>query len=78
MQNIYFFETVSPKNHGQVCMDRKGYQGKLLVLFTENIPTINTSTEKYEKIMAAHLQKHNVRSVRAWPLPHPLPFSTPK
>ena len=50
MQDVYFYETVSPKNHGQVCMDRKFYQDALLVSFTANPPSITTANHTDEKI----------------------------
>ena len=45
-----FSETVSPKNHGQVCLYIKGYKDKLLVSFTATTPYITTATHRGEKI----------------------------
>ena len=37
-----FSKTLSPKNHGEVSFDKKGYQDAVLVSFTEIPPTITT------------------------------------
>ena len=39
-----FYEMVSPKTHGQVCLDQKQYQYALLVSFTSTTPPITTAT----------------------------------
>ena len=39
-----FYETLSPKKHGQVCLDRKDYYDALPVSFTANTPDITTAT----------------------------------
>ena len=39
-------ETVSPKNHGQVSLDKKGYQDALIFFSTANLPAITTYTRK--------------------------------
>ena len=45
----FFSKTVLPKNHGQVFMDRKGYQDALIVSFTANTPAITTATHTGEE-----------------------------
>ena len=45
-----FYETISLKNHGQVCLDRKCYQGSLLVLFIETTPASTTATYTFKQI----------------------------
>ena len=37
-------ETVLPKNHGQVCLDSKGYQDTLLFKLNANPPIITKDT----------------------------------
>ena len=49
-----FSETVSPKNHGQVCLYIKGYKDKLLVSFTATTPSITTATHTGEKYLLYH------------------------
>ena len=44
-QKILFYETVSPKNHGQVYLD------SLLVSFNANTPDITTASHKGEKYL---------------------------
>ena len=45
-----FYETLSPKNHGQVIFDKKGYQNAVLVSFTATLPAISTATHTGEQI----------------------------
>ena len=45
-----FYETLSPKNHGQVIFDKKGYQDAVLVSFTATSPAITTSTHTGKQI----------------------------
>ena len=54
-----FSETLSPKNHGQVCLDRKGYQYELLVSFTLTTSAISAATHTDEQLsyMYSKLQK---------------------
>ena len=55
-----FSETVSPKNHGQVCLDGKVYQDTLLVSFNSTSSEINTSTHTGEQISSL---PQNVRNI---------------
>ena len=41
-----FYETLSPKKHGQVSFDKKGYQDIILVSFTASPPKITTAIHK--------------------------------
>ena len=41
---MFFPETLSPKNHGQVSFDKRGYLDAVLVSFTATPPEINTPT----------------------------------
>ena len=45
-----FYGTLWPKIHGQVCLDRKCYQGSLLVLFIETTPASTTATYTFKQI----------------------------
>ena len=44
-----FSETLSPKNHGQVSFDKKGYHDAVLVSFTATPPNITTTIHTREK-----------------------------
>ena len=48
--NILFYEILSPKHHGQVSFDKKGYQDTVLVSFTATRPDITTATHAAGKI----------------------------
>ena len=39
-----------PKHHGQVSLDKKGYQGAFLVSFTATPPSITTAIHTGEQI----------------------------
>ena len=45
-----FFETLSPKNHGQVSFGKKGYQDSVLVLFVATPPNSNTDIQTGKQI----------------------------
>ena len=45
-----FSEAISPKNHGQLCLDIKRYQDVILVSFTATTPTTTTETHTVEQI----------------------------
>ena len=44
-----FSKTVSIKNHGKVCLDRKAYHDALLVSFTAKTPSTITSYNEEKK-----------------------------
>ena len=41
-----FYETLSPKKHGKVIFDKKGYQYAVLFSFTAITPVITTATHR--------------------------------
>ena len=45
-----FPEILSPKHHGQVSFDKKGYQDAVIVSFTATSTTINTAIHTGEQI----------------------------
>ena len=45
-----FPEMLSPKHHGQVSFDKKGYQDAVIVSFTAKPPTITTAIHTGEQI----------------------------
>ena len=45
-----FFETLSPKNHGQVSFGKKGYQDSVLASFTTTPHAITTANNAREQI----------------------------
>ena len=46
----YFSETLSPKHHGQVSFDKKGYQDSVLASFTTTPHAITTANNAREQI----------------------------
>ena len=52
-----FFETLSPKNHGQVSFDKKGDQDAVLVQFTATPPDITTAYHTGKQISSVSLFK---------------------
>ena len=53
-EKCLFSETVSLKNHGQVCLDKKAYQGAILVSFTAIPSAITTAIHAGEKYLLYH------------------------
>ena len=51
---MFFSETVSLKNNGQVCLDRKIYQDAILVSFATTPPEIITATQTNGKISSPY------------------------
>ena len=55
-----FPETLSPKKHGQVSFDKKGYQDAVLVLFTAKPSVITTANHTGEQISSPSSSKMTV------------------